>query len=170
MTRKLKKPQIGNNIRRLRFEAGEMTQADLAALLKPELLRNLARDARYRLTETVAGREQAGMENGTLADLLANYPDPDANETPSIPQAIFVEIAAQLATLPQPVASNSPWSCDLACQQKALLDNVTTGEKNIDAQLATLDIGKLTEGEGLNILGLLIKRKYFADNHVPYAR
>lgn len=31
MTRKLKKPQIGNNIRRLRFEAGEMTQADLAA-------------------------------------------------------------------------------------------------------------------------------------------
>ena len=147
-----------------------LTQADLAALLKPELLRNLARDARYRLTETVAGREQAGMENGTLADLLANYPDPDANETPSIPQAIFVEIAAQLATLPQPVASNSPWSCDLACQQKALLDNVTTGEKNIDAQLATLDIGKLTEGEGLNILGLLIKRKYFADNHVPYAR
>lgn len=31
MTRKPKKPQIGNNIRRLRFEAGEMTQAELAA-------------------------------------------------------------------------------------------------------------------------------------------
>lgn len=27
----LRKPRIANNIRRLRFEAGEMTQADLAA-------------------------------------------------------------------------------------------------------------------------------------------
>lgn len=147
-----------------------LTQPEIAELLQPLLLRNLARDARYRLSETIAGREQAGLALGALPTLLAEYPDPDANEVPSIPKSSFLAIAAELDKLPAPAPSGAQWSCDAACQQQALLADVTTGEADIAAQLAKIDVSKVTEGAGLNILGLLIKRKYYADNKVPYAR
>jgi cytochrome c5 len=147
-----------------------MSQADLVALLKPQALRNLARDARWRLAETIDGRNQARLAVGKLPTLLAGYPDPDANEAPSIPQASFIAIAAELKALPPAPASASPWSCDLGCQQAALQADVVGGEAGVDRQLAALDLSKVTEGEGLNILGMLIKRKYFADRHVSYAR
>jgi len=150
------------------LRATGLTQAELVALLKPQLLRNLARDARWRLSATIDGRKQAGLSVGALPTLLAEYPDPDANEAPSVPQTSFMAIAAELAKLPPAPASGSAWSCDLGCQQAALLADVSNGEAGVDKSLAALDIGKLTEGEGLNVLGMLIKRKYFADNKIPY--
>jgi cytochrome c5 len=147
-----------------------LTRRELSDLLRPQLLRNLARDARWRLSETVDGRTKAGLGVGTLPTLLAEYPDPDVNELPSISHASFAAIAAQLQVLPPAPLSVSPWSCDLGCQQAALLKDVTTGESDIDAQLGKLDVGKITEGEGLNILGMLIKRKYFTDHRASYAR
>ncbi|MEO7432071.1 MAG: hypothetical protein ABIR62_08600, partial [Dokdonella sp.] len=36
--------------------------------------------------------------------------------------------------------------------------------------LNAIDITHMTEGEGLNVLGLMIKAKYFADHQVPYER
>jgi cytochrome c5 len=152
------------------LRATGLTQAELSALLKPQLQRNLARDARYRLSATIDGRTSAGLSVGALPTLLADYPDPDASEVPSVPHASFLAIAAELDKLPPAPAGGSSWTCEVGCQQAALLQDVTTGEAGIDKSLATLDIGKLTEGEGLNVLGMLIKRKYFADNKVPYAQ
>jgi mono/diheme cytochrome c family protein len=152
------------------LSATGLTQNDLVALLQPQMLRDLARDARYRLSETIDGRAKAGLSTGALPTLLAEYPDPDANEVPSIPHASFLAIAAELAKLPPPPSTNDPWSCDAHCQQVALLADVTSGERQIGKDLAALDIAKLTEGEGLNVLGMMIKRKYFAEHKVPYAQ
>jgi hypothetical protein len=147
-----------------------LAQAEVAALLRPLLLRNLARDARWRLAETVAGRQAAGLPAGALPTLLAEYPDTEANPVASLPHASFLAIAAELGKLPAPAAGGAQWACGLACQQQALRADVDGGEQAIEAQLAKIDVARLTEGEGLNILGLLIKRKYFADRRVPWAR
>ena len=149
-----------------------LTRAELSALLKPLLIRNLARDARYRLLEAIAARQAQSLDTGHLPALLAAYPDPDANEQPSLPHDSFTAIAAELAALPTPPANPAadPWGCDLSCQTRELSTDVSQGENDIDAQLAKLDIAKMTEGEGLNILGLLIKRKYYADHRISYAQ
>ena len=47
---------------------------------------------------------------------------------------------------------------------------MTTAEAGIDRSLANLDLAKVSEGAGLNILGMMIKRKYFADRRTPYAQ
>jgi mono/diheme cytochrome c family protein len=149
-----------------------LTREELSALLKPLLIRNLARDARYRLDETIAARKAAGQDLGALPALLAAYPDPDANEVPSIPHGSFTAISTALAASANqtPNSAGAGWGCDLSCQTKALQTDVTEGEKQIDTQLGKIDVSQLTEGEGLNILGLLIKRKYFADNRISYAQ
>lgn len=146
-----------------------LTDAEVAAVLRPELVRNLARDARYRLSATIDGRRAAGLDVGVLPTLLAEYPDPDASEVAAIPRTAFVAIAGALDALPPPAASGVR-GCDAACQQQALLADVTSGEAGIDKQLDDLDLAKVTEGEGLNILGLLIKRKYFADNKISWEK
>ncbi|MEO5559446.1 MAG: di-heme-cytochrome C peroxidase [Dokdonella sp.] len=149
-----------------------LTREELTRVLRPQLIRDLARDARWRLQETVAARQSAGQDAGQLPALLAAYPDPNADPLPSIPHASFAAIAAALGETTAPVSTSSAdgSSCDLACQTKALLGDVTTGEAQIDKQMGEIDIARLTEGEGLNVLGLLIKAKYFADNNVSYER
>ena len=160
----------GFTTRHYDLSATGLTREELSALLKPQLLRNLARDTRYRLEATIAGRKAASLDAGGLPALLAAYPDPDAKPVPSIPRASFIAIAAALAALPAPESSGAPYGCDLACQTQALFNDVNHGDRDIDAQLRKIDVTKVTEGEGLNILGLLIKRKYFADHKVTYAQ
>src|SRR4249919_726452 len=147
-----------------------LTDAEVDALLRPLLVRNLARDARYRLSATIDGRRAAGLDVGVLPTLLAEFPDPDASEVASIPRTSFVAIASALDALPEPPPSGAQWSCDATCQQQHLLADVTTAEAAIEKQLEDIDPAKVTEGEGLNILGLLVKKKYFADSHVSWAR
>jgi mono/diheme cytochrome c family protein len=149
-----------------------LTRDDVDRVLRPLLVRNLARDARWRLDETIAGRRAAGEDASALEALRAAYPDPDANAVPSIPQDSFAAIAAALggeAALSAMPATQG-WGCDLACQTRALLVDVIQGSAQIDAQLAGIDVTRLTEGEGLNVLGLMIKAKYYADRGIPYER
>ena len=149
-----------------------LTREELTRVLRPLLVRNLARDAKWRLQETIDARQKAGTFAGKLPALLAAYPDPNADPTPSLPHASFTAIAAELggAAELELLPASGGFDCTLDCQTRALLVDVTQGEAQIDQQLARLDVSKLTEGEGLNILGLLIKAKYFSDNHVSYAR
>jgi len=147
-----------------------LTRAEISRVLRPPLLRDLARNVKWRLQETIDARQKAGADAGKLPALLAAYPDPNADPTPSIPRESFSAIAAELggAAAIKPVPAS--FTCNLECQTQALLVDVTQGEAQIDQQLSKLDVARLTEGEGLNILGLLIKAKYFADNHVSYER
>jgi len=149
-----------------------LSKAEVTRVLRPLLVRNLARDARWRLTETVDARRAKNIDSAKLAALLASYPDPDASPTPSIPRESFSAIAAELGgaaaldKLPAPAG----FTCDLDCQTRALLVAVLQGESQIDSQVDKLDIAHLTEGEGLNVLGLMIKAKYFADRKIGYTQ
>ena len=149
-----------------------LTREELSRVLRPQLVRNLARDARWRLQETIAARQAAGQDSAKLAALLAAYPDPNADPVPSIAHESFSAIAAELGGAGALDKSPLPasYTCNLNCQTQALLNDVLRGETQIDQQLAKLDVAHLTEGEGLNILGLLVKAKYFADNNISYAR
>jgi len=152
-----------------------LSQPEVERVLRPLLVRNLARDARWRLQETIAARQVQGIDAKTLPALLAAYPDPDADATPSIPQSSFAAIAAELggaAALDKSGGGEPPPGslCHLDCQTQALLRDVVNGSADIDAQLRKIDVARMTEGEGLNVLGLLIKARYFADNHISYAR
>jgi cytochrome c5 len=151
--------------RRYDLTAAGIDREEMAGLLRPLQLRALARDARYRLEQVVAGRQAAGEDAQALADLLAQWPDPDAGREPVLPQAQFAAVAALLGSAPTQ-APALPWDCDLACQTQWLAWNVTGAAGAIDAAMAALDPASLGEGQGLNVLGLLIKRKWFADNRI----
>jgi mono/diheme cytochrome c family protein len=150
--------------------AAGLTREELGRVLRPQLVRNLARDARYRLQEVIDGRRAKNQDPGKLPALLAAYPDPNANAVPSIPQESFAAIAADLSGFTLAPAAGENWGCDLDCQTQTLQKDVTQGQADIDKQLGQIDVSNLTEGEGLNVLGLLIKAKYFEDNKIPYSR
>ncbi|MBL0163586.1 MAG: cytochrome c [Xanthomonadales bacterium] len=156
-----------------RYDLGKagITREEIGRVLRPQLIRNLARNTRWHLDEVIAAREAAGEDALGLHVLLAAYPDPNADPLPSIPHGSFSAIAAEIGPAAASPPTDSPaWECDLGCKTQALRDDVTRGEAAIDAQLAALDVNSLSEGQGLNILGLMIKAKYFADNDISYER
>ncbi|MEO7431169.1 MAG: cytochrome c, partial [Dokdonella sp.] len=165
-------PSEANGFLSRHYDLGKagLTHEEISRLVRPLLIRNLARDVRWRLQETIAARTAAGQDAGQLPTLLAAYPDPDANATPALANESFAAIATELGGTVAPGAPTPPARCDLACQTQALLSDVTQGEANIDTSLNAIDITHMTEGEGLNVLGLMIKAKYFADHQVPYER
>lgn len=154
-----------------------LTQSELDAALRPLLLRNLARDARYRLREVIRLREEEKLPVGTLPALLEKYPDPDATREASIPSQLFTEIDAALVALLDPPPDvepgydswTEPFFCGLSCQTKALLRDVRHGMSNIDARLAKIDVKQLSEGAALNVVGLLIKNRFYEDYGIDYA-
>ncbi|MEZ5521935.1 MAG: di-heme-cytochrome C peroxidase [Dokdonella sp.] len=155
-----------------RYDLGKagLTREEISRVLRPQLIRDLARNARWHLEEVVEARRAAGLDVTELAGLLAAYPDPDASAEATLPRESFVAIAAALRSGGEPeTASSAPaWECDLGCWTRALLDDVSSGESAIDRQLEAIDVTSLSEGQGLNILGLMIKAKYFADNRIGW--
>ena len=149
-----------------------LSRADLVALLQPLQWRDLARQVRFRLEETIAARSAQGSDSGNLPALLAQYPDPDASAEAVLPRVAFAAIAAELRRLgiDVPAAAPAPaWQCGGDCQAAWLGWNVTGAEAAIGHQLAALDPSRLTEGEGLNVIGLLIKNRYYAERGIDYA-
>jgi cytochrome c5 len=147
-----------------------LTREELSRLLRPLLVRDLAREVRWRLEETIDARRAKQQDVGKLPALLGAYPDPNIDPTPTLPRDSFAAIATELGGAPalDPSQPAAGFECDLTCQTQTLLGDVLQGESRIDKQLNAIDVSKLTEGEGLNVLGLLIKAKYFADNRVSY--
>lgn len=171
-------PEAANGFvtRRYDLSATGLSNDELRAVLRPLQIRALARDALFRLTEVVSARERADLDLGTLGELLAAYPDPNAHRKPAIARESFAAIATELARLLNPPPSlpergtpPEPYNCDLQCQQLWLLWDVTRGEQHIAQQLEAVDVSRLSEGAGLNILGLLIKEKFYRDANVSYA-
>ena len=165
-------PSEANGFVTRRYDLGKagLTREEISRVLRPQLIRNLARNVRWHLDDLIAARTSAKQPPAGLPELLAAYPDPDAHEVPSIPQASFAAIAAAVgeAGAVADTISAPSWECDLACKTKTLLHEVTAGVSDIDRQLDAIDVTSLSEGEGLNILGLMIKAKYFADNRIPW--
>lgn len=148
-----------------------LTGPDLIALLEPLQWRDLVRQVRYRLRSTIDARATEGADVGHLPTLLAQYPDPDDKAAVHLPHAQFALIAQELARLDVPVSTSapaSPWKCTATCHAAWLSWNVGGAEAAIAAKLAGLDPTRLSEGEGLNIVGLLIKNRFYADRNIDY--
>lgn len=151
-----------------------LSNADLSDALRPLFTRALARDARFRLREVVRLRQEQQLPVGDLPALMANYPDPDANATPSLPTASFAAIDTALATLltPQPeIPANGPddpLDCGLDCHTVNLLWDIRNGAASIEQRVGALDVTKLSEGLALNLVGILIKNRFYADNGIDY--
>lgn len=158
--------------RRYDLSAAGLTREEVERVLRPQLTRQLARDVRWYLKAVIDGRIAETQAPGNLPMLLESYPDPDAQAEASIPQTAFQAIAAELggAAALKPPADAPAWQCDLDCKTQRLLHAVSKGSTDIDIQLQGIDVASLSEGQGLNILGLMIKAKYFKDNHVSRAR
>ncbi len=163
--------------RRYDLSTTGLQNAELQAALRPLLIRSLLRDVRFRLREVVRLRTEAKAPLGQLPAVLAAYPDPDGSTTPSIPTESFAAIegalTALITPLPQIPGAESrpadPLGCAINCHLRNLLWDLREGNNNIQLTLASLDVKKLTEGAALNLVGILIKNKFYADNGIDYA-
>ena len=163
--------------RRYDLSATGLSNQDLQGALRPLLTRSLLRDVRFRLSEVVRLRGDAGAPLGELPALLAAYPDPDAGATPAVPVETFAAIDAALsALLPTPPAvpgadaqPEDVFNCGLQCHVVILLWDLREGSNNIERRLAALDVRKLSEGLALNLVGIFIKNRFYADNKIDYA-
>ncbi|NVK40784.1 MAG: cytochrome c [Oceanospirillaceae bacterium] len=160
--------------RRYDLSTTGLQDADIDAALRPQLYRQLAREVRYRLTEVIRLRAAGGLMLGTLPSLLAEYPAETAEA--KLPQTQFTAIRAALQALPESLPSipdagtapPDPLECGLDCQTVALLWNLNHGRSYADTALAGLDVTRLTEGEALNVAGILIKNRYFRDYNIGF--
>lgn len=151
-----------------------LTNEDLQNALRPLLYRQLVRQVRYRLTEVVRLRTEQQLPLANLPDLLVAYPtsSPDAR----IPQDAFDAIEHGLSALLDPLPSvpdattppPDPQSCDLDCQTVALLWQLEHGREAADSQAAALDVTRLSEGEALNIVGIMLKNRFYQDYGVDF--
>jgi cytochrome c5 len=153
-----------------------LQREDLDTAIRPLLVRALARDARFRLREVVRLREEQGLPAGELPALLAAYPDPDASATAVLPAGLFEQIDAALAALlsPEPAIPairdwpDDPLDCALDCHTINLLWDVRHGAAHIDVRIDGLDVAKLSEGLALNLVGILIKNRFYAQYGIDY--
>ena len=153
-----------------------LTQAEMAGVLQPLLIRALTRDIRFRLRELARLREgEAG--SGPLSTAAAAYPDPDAGAEATLPEASFPQIEAVLAQvfspLPDvPAADKKPadyLNCGEKCHLRLLLWDLRHGKANMARTVDKLDPASLSEGVALNLVGIFIKNRFYAENKIDYA-
>jgi hypothetical protein len=171
-------PTAAKGFMERRYDLAEtgLTNAQLQATLRPLLTRALLRDVRFRLKEVVRLRAARAAADAGLAAALAAYPDPDANEKVVWFETDFRAIDQALTTaispLPEvPDASHrpdDPLHCDESCHLLNLLWDLRQGVAGMDAMLNTLDVTRLSEGLALNLVGILIKNRYYADYGIDY--
>ena len=163
--------------RRYDISATGLKNKDLDAALRPLLTRSLAREVRFRLREVVRMRAERGAPDAGLAVALSNYPDPDAGATavlnPAALQAVDAALAAAISPLPAVPGVDSrpddPLRCDENCHLLNLLWSIRHGVAGMDSMLTRLDVSKISEGLALNLVGILIKNRYYADYGIDYA-
>ncbi|HEU4780270.1 MAG TPA: di-heme-cytochrome C peroxidase, partial [Steroidobacteraceae bacterium] len=169
-------PTAAKGFMERRYDLSEtgLQNSDLDAALRPLLTRALLRDARFRLSEIVRLRTEAEAPLGDLPAALAAYPDPDA--ATSMPDAALRMVDTALTALitPHPAVDpaarpEDPLGCELNCHVANLFWDLRHGAANIDNTLAKLDVAKMSEGIALNLIGILIKNRFYADNGIDYA-
>nr|WP_281169104.1 di-heme-cytochrome C peroxidase [Hahella ganghwensis] len=151
-----------------------VTNEDIGNTLRPLLYRQLIREVRYRLTEVIDIRQAQGLNTGDLANLLDQYPE--QSPVVELPTALFTSIKSELSQLVSPLpnipdartAPSDSYRCNLTCQTIALLWNIEHGQEYAEIQMDALNVKQLTEGEALNIVGLMIKNRFYADFNVDF--
>ncbi|WLQ12547.1 cytochrome c [Hahella aquimaris] len=160
------------------LSATGLSNQDIDDALRPLLTQRLIREVRARLRQIITMRQERELPLGELQELLAAYPSNDIIPVVA-PIGDFAAIAAALNNLSTPADSAPPKpsyrphyvkSCDLLCLNKELLRLTQQGTKDIDKLLAKQDIHRLSEGLALNLIGVLVKNRYYADNNIDYAQ
>jgi hypothetical protein len=151
-----------------------LTQADLRAALSPLLTRALLRDIRFRLSEIIRLRAEAGAPLGGLTAALEGSPNPEGWPALTFTEPQLRDIDTALTALVGTTPDNAsrppdPLRCDLACHIANLFWDLRHGRADIEATLARLDVTKVSEGIALNLVGILIKNRFYADNGIDYA-
>ena len=174
--------------RRYDLSATGLTNAELQSALRPLLTRQLIRDVRFRLSEVVRLSTPQGPEEvmasvstpgalANLAELVRAYPDPETSTSPVIPLELFARIDAAIVpplVMPSEIPDAGwpppdPPGCALSCQLENLVWDLRKGSEYIDRTMAGIDVKSLTEGAALNLVGILIKNRYYADHGIDYA-
>lgn len=150
-----------------------LTNAELAGTLRPLLIQSLSRDIRFRMLELARLRE--GDAGGPLTAVASAYPADSAEL--GLPEATFPGIEAALAQvftpLPEvPAIDKKPTdyiNCGEKCHLRILLWDLNHGKASIDSKVGGLEVTSLSEGLALNLVGLFIKNRYYADHKIDYA-
>ncbi len=152
-----------------------VTNDDVTRVLMPLLQRQLNRNVLFRLTEVIEQRQEQSLPSAALETAKANYPDPNHDEVPGYPKDAFADIQQALSRdLSQPVSvvkdprPEVAFHCDLQCQTEQLSWLTLYGQEQIETTARSWDVTSLTEGEALNVVGLLIKNKYYKDQQLDY--
>jgi mono/diheme cytochrome c family protein len=172
-------PTAAQGFMERRYDISEtgLTNAQLQATLRPLLTRSLARDIRFRLRELVRLRALRGAPEAGLSAALAGYPDPDAGATAVLSQEALVAIDSALTAAIAPLPAvpdvdshpDDPLKCEENCHLVNLLWDIRHGMANMEKRLGKLEVTKISEGLALNLVGILIKNRYYADFGLDYA-
>jgi cytochrome c5 len=169
-------PTAARGFMERRYDLSEtgLTNADMQAALSPLLTRALARDIRFRLTEIIRLRTQAGTPLGGLPAALAGAPNPEVWPALAFTDPSWAAIDTALAELVGAAPDNAarpadPLQCGLECHVANLFWDLRHGLADRDARLAKLDVTRVSEGIALNLVGILIKNRFYADNGIDYA-
>jgi mono/diheme cytochrome c family protein len=169
-------PTAARGFMERRYDLSEtgLTNGDMRAALSPLLTRAWLRDIRFRLSEIIRLRTEAGAPLGELPAALAGAPDPEAWPAPvfSEPQLHAIDSALTTqtgVTADDPARPADPLRCGLDCHVANLFWDLRHGRADIDATLARLDVTKVSEGIALNLVGILIKNRFYEDNGIDYA-
>lgn len=146
----------------------------IRAVFTPLFDKQIARDVLARLRAIATAEQSTPDVQATFAALVTQYPNPDALGENGLRDAPFDAIRAALSAHNlQPSkkvnADYKPYrqlACGYQCQINALWWNMDYGRQSVADALTALDPAKLTEGVGLNIVGLLIKARYYEDNQL----
>ena len=168
--------------RRYDLSATGLTNAELQAALRPLLHAQLLRDVRFRLREIVrlsADRgEDSACRRRCRAAARGDYPDPESAAIPRFPPSRSRRSMRRIDRAIRRCRRSCRTSTARPADPLRLRTRVpprqsavgsAQGRRNIESTLAALDVTELTEGVALNLVGILIKNRFYADNGVDYA-
>lgn len=153
-----------------------ITRDTIKRELNPLLQRQLARDMLARLQALAESEKLSEDARAAFTTLAAGFPVPDTladNGFQPSPAPAIKAVLDQFELKPsyKLSAEKSPYkqlSCSTQCQINALWWDLNFAQQNIEQTLASIDPAAITEGLGLNVIGLLIKNRYYQDNNLSY--
>jgi len=155
-----------------------ITGEQVEALVDPLLQKRLARDMLMRLRELSIDRSLSEEGRMVFAALAEEFPEPDRlaergfqpSPAPRIRETLNYFDLKPDRTLSVDYDAYPQLSCDTQCQVNALWYDLDYASAALARQLASIDPANITEGLGLNLIGLLVKQRYYEDYNLSDAQ
>ncbi|WP_246589868.1 di-heme-cytochrome C peroxidase [Marinobacterium ramblicola] len=160
------------------LSATGITKAQVKELIDPLLQKKLARDMLMRLQELSIDQSLSEEARVAFTALADEFPPPDQlaeqGFEPS-PETRIKQALNYLGLKPDTQLSAAydaypQLSCDTQCQVNALWYDMDHAQQAYTKLLASIDPANISEGLGLNLIGLLLKQRYYEDNNLTEAQ